>query len=209
VPAATAAEVASRFAPGDAAKGLLRDGLSPGEYLDLLTAGGHWEDAVRFLANALPKREAVWWACLGVRSIAGQSVPESVVSALRCAEAWVAEPSEENRRAAMPAAEAAGFNTAAGCAALAAFWSGGSLGPPNVPVIAPAEHLTAHGVACSVTLAAVSGPPEKMPNTYRALLAEGVEVATGQRPWPEHAPARPAEPPKPGPTPLRQTVRWE
>ena len=34
-----------------------------------------YTDAVRFLAHALPKREAVWWACLCVRKAAGANPP--------------------------------------------------------------------------------------------------------------------------------------
>jgi hypothetical protein len=90
----------------------------------------------------------------------------------------------------MPAAEAATFGTPAGCAAVAAFWSGGSLGPPNVPAIPPGEYLTAHGVAGAVMLAAVAPEPEKAPGKYRGFLALGVEVSNGEHPWPEPKPRR-------------------
>jgi hypothetical protein len=85
----------------------------------------------------------------------------------------------------MAAAEAAGLDTPAGCAAVAAFWSGGSLGPPNVPVIPPGESLTAKGVAGAVMLAAVLTEPEKTPEKYRRFLAHGVEVAKGANRWRE------------------------
>ncbi len=34
------------------------------EALDRLTAGGFLIEATRLVAHALPKREAVWWACM-------------------------------------------------------------------------------------------------------------------------------------------------
>src|SRR4051812_46357060 len=115
VPAKRAAEVCGRFALGEVGKGLLRDDQTPRQFLDLLMEKGEYPDAVRFLAYALPKREAVWWACLCARTASGANPPAPIRAALNAAEVWASDPSEENRRAAMPAAEEAGFSTAAGC----------------------------------------------------------------------------------------------
>ena len=183
VTAKSATEVCKHFQLGDEAKKLLRDGVTPAQFLDTLIEKQQFPDAVRFLAHALPKREAVWWACVCSRAVAGSSSPPPITAALQTAEKWVADPNEENRRAAMPAAEAAQFKTPAGCTAVAAFWSGGSLGPPNVPVIPPGEHLTAHGVASAVMLAAVQSEPEKAPEKYRKFLALGIDVAKGTLRW--------------------------
>jgi len=109
-------------------------------------------------------------------------------AALDAAEQWCAEPTEERRRAAEQAYEAAGLGTPAGCAAAAAFWYEGSLAPPNVPVVPPAEDLSAHGVAGSVMLAAVRSEPEKAPEKYRHYFELGVEVAKGALRW--SAPAK-------------------
>jgi hypothetical protein len=185
VKARTAVEVCQQFTPGEAARALLRDDLLPGQYLDRLVAGHQFPDAVRFLAVALPKREAVWWACLCARQAHGSNSPATVLSALQAAETWAANPSEDHRRAAFVAAEAAGLGTPAGCAAVAAFWSGGSLGPPHVATIAPPEHLTARGVAGAVQLAAVCAEPERAPEKYRRFLALGKDVADGANRWPE------------------------
>jgi hypothetical protein len=183
ITAKTAAEVCKHFQLGDEAKKLMRDGLTPAQFLDTLIDKQQFPDAVRFLAHALPKQEAVWWACVCARAVAGSNLPPKIAAALQAAEKWVADPSEGNRRAAMPAAEAAEFKTPAGCAAVAAFWSGGSLAPPNVPVVPPGEYLTAHGVAGSVMLAAVQSEPEKAPEKNRKFLAQGIEVAKGTLRW--------------------------
>ena len=183
VTAKTAAEVCKHFPLGEDAKKLLRDGAAPAQFLDMLMEKQQFPDAVRFLAHALPKREAVWWACLCARAVGGANLPPKIAAALQTAEKWVVDPSEENRRATMPAAEAAEFKTPAGCAAVAAFWSGGSLAPPNAPVVPPGEYLTAHGVAGAVMLAAVLSEPEKAPDKYRKFLAQGIEVAKGAQKW--------------------------
>jgi hypothetical protein len=128
----------------------------------------------------LPKREAVWWACQCVRPASG-----AAASAIQAAEAWVAEPSEARRRAAQPAAEAAGVGTPAGCAALAAFFSGGSLAPPDLTAVPPADDLTETCVAGALDLAAVQAEPEKAPERYRRFLTLGLEVADGKNRWKE------------------------
>jgi hypothetical protein len=183
VTAKTAADVSKHFPLGEDAKKLLNDKQTPGQFLETMLAKQLHEDAVRFLAHALPKQESVWWACVCARQCQAPNAPAGLTAAIQTAEKWVADPNEENRRAAQTAAEAAGIGTPAGCAAMAAFWSGGSLAPPNVPAVPPGEHLTAHGVACAVMLAAVSTEPEKAPEKFRKFLATGVDVASGANRW--------------------------
>jgi hypothetical protein len=178
-----AAEVCGRFALGDAARPLLQDGQKTRPYLQALVDAKHFIDAARVLAHAMPKREGVWWACQCCRQDRALEKAPKAIAAVEAAERWVADPSEDNRRATYPAAEAVGFDTPAGCAAVAAFWSGGSLGPPNVPVIPPGEWLTAHGVAGAVLLVVAAVPPAETANTYRKFLDQGVAVADGKSRW--------------------------
>jgi hypothetical protein len=187
VSAKTAAEIAKLFPVGDEAKKLLRDGLTPRQYLDLLIEKQQFVDAVRFLAHALPKREGVWWACLSVRGGLGTALPAPQTAAVQAAERWVADPSEANRRAAETVANAAEPATPGGCTAMAAFWSGGSLAPANLPVVPPGETLTAHGVASAILLTAVASEPQKAPEKHRKFLAQGIEVANGLQRWKEGA----------------------
>src|SRR5262245_34804746 len=160
-----------------------RPGQTAGQFLGELVATADFPRAGRFLAAALPKREAVWWACLCVRQSPASSGPPAE-AALRAAERWAGDPTDDHRRAAFAAAEAAGVGTPAGCAALAAFLSGGSLAPPTVAEVPPAEHLTASAVAGAVALAAVAGQPERAAERYQTFFALGTEVARGARRWP-------------------------
>jgi hypothetical protein len=211
----TAAKVCERFPIGTEARALIREGMSPEEFLDVLIENGELVDAVQFLAHALPRREAVWWAC---RAAFGTVSDGREEAALRAAEAWVVEPVEDNRIVAQGAAETAGYDTPAGCAAAAAAWSGGSLAPPGAPVVPPGEQLTAHGAAAAVMLAVVRGPAEAIPEAYRSLLIQGLAIARGEELWPEPSPpvrsaATPVSPllPEAGlpPAGLKQPIRWE
>ena len=178
VTARTAAEICRCFELSDGAKGLLTDTVSPGEYLDQLVGAGHFVDAVRLLAHALGRREGVWWACLCSRAALQDGGPPAAAQALRAAEAWVYQPSEENRRAADAGAAAEGRQHPASWAAMAAFWSGGSIAPPaNPQPVPPDPFFTARAVAGAVVLAAIRHEPQHAPERYRRFLAQAVEIA--------------------------------
>ncbi|MDT4330332.1 DUF6931 family protein [Methylomonas sp. MED-D] len=136
-------------------------------------------DAVRFLARALPKREAAWWACVCARSSIDDKTPPEVVKALEAAELWVYKPTEPNRRNANAAAHSASFENPAAWAAMAAFWSDGSMAPEDAPSVPPADNLTAKAVAGAVMLAAVLTYPEKAQEKYRFFLEQGIDIANG------------------------------
>jgi hypothetical protein len=181
--AKTAQEVCARFELSEEARALARSGQTPAQCLDTLMDKQLFPDAIRFLAHGLPKREAVWWACYCAKTAAGSNLPAPESAAIQRAERWVADPSEENRTALMPAAETAKLGTPAGCAALAAFLSGGSLGPANVAAIPPAETLTGTAVAGAVMIAVVVKEPQKAAEKYRMFLSRGIEIANGKNLW--------------------------
>lgn len=169
------------------AKTLLTPTLSPGDFLEALIREAQWPDAVRFLAHALPRREAVWWACTCARFTLPADSPPDAVAALQAAEAWVFQPTEENRRAAMQRAEAAGFDTPAAWSAVSVFWSGGSMAPPGAPPVMPGERLCPTAVASTVLLAAVQTEPQLAEQKYRRFLEAGIDIARGGSGRPQQA----------------------
>ncbi len=177
------AAIASAAEMSEDASALARPELRPREFVALLVEKELFEDAVRFLAHALPKREAVWWAWVCARRSAGEHAPPKIAAALQAAERWIAQPNEDNRRAAMAAGQSAEFGTAAGCAALAAFLSGGSMAPPNAPAVPPGEYLTAKAVAGAVIVAALGKEPEKAPEKFRSFVTQGLDVTTRIKLW--------------------------
>ncbi len=130
------------------------------------------EDAVGFCAYLLPKREAVWWACQCIRATMTDMSDEDR-GLVEIAEAWVSQPEEENRVAALEAGMQASDSGPAAWAALAAAWTGGSLtAEPNQPV-APEPFLTAQAVRAAVlTSIAMVRRPER-----KACLAAAVQAA--------------------------------
>src|SRR3954471_5602169 len=99
IEARTAGEICKKIPLSDEARPLLSDDLTPRQFLALLEKKQQFPDGARFVANALPKREAVWWACQCARLVLDPEAPEVQLAAIEGAEAWAADPSEERRRA--------------------------------------------------------------------------------------------------------------
>jgi hypothetical protein len=81
-----AAEVCSHFPLGEAARPLLQDGQDARTFLQTLVIEEHYVDAIKVLAHALGKREAVWWACQCCRQGAAAEKPPEIPAALKAAE---------------------------------------------------------------------------------------------------------------------------
>ncbi|AMV28387.1 hypothetical protein VT84_28545 [Gemmata sp. SH-PL17] len=174
-----ATDIAKTLALSEPAKALINPAHTPRQFFDVLAAQPELaEDAIRFLAAALPKRESVWWALGCVRAAFPKPVPE-VTRAIATADAWVKEPTEANRRACGDAASAANYGTAPGCLAASAFWSGGSLAPPHLAVVPPRDDLTATAVAAAILLAATVDVTH-IPESYTLFLAQGADIASGK-----------------------------
>ena len=150
------------------------------EALDRLEQAGLLIEATRLIAHALPAREAVWWACACSHHTAASDGKPAIQAQLRAAaETWVRKPSDENRRAAMKQAEAAGFSSAEAWAAVGAFWSGDSMAPMEAPKVPPQPHFTGLAVAGSVALAAVRGRGERRDDRLRQFLISAKDIAVG------------------------------
>jgi hypothetical protein len=143
-----------------------------------------FNDAIAFLAHALPRREAVWWAWVCARKASGPQPAPKIRAVLDATERWIVQPTEDNRRQAMHFAQIAEFGNPAGCAALGAFFSGGSLSPAEAPPVPPGDFMTAKAVAGSVTMAAVITEPEKAPEKFQEFVRLALEVADRTKLWP-------------------------
>jgi len=136
-------------------------------------------EAARLAAFALPKREAVWWACMCARAVPDAQAQPADLAALEKAEAWVFRQTDENRRAAFAHAQEAGFGTADAWAGVAAFWSGDSMAPLGAVAVPPAPHLTGVAVAGSVQLSAVRLKPERRTPRLHLFLDSALDIANG------------------------------
>ena len=75
-----------------------REGLTAPQFFDRLVDQECYPDAIRFLAHALPKRQAVWWGSLCLWHVYRPAPPAAVADILQAAVRWVQEPMEERRR---------------------------------------------------------------------------------------------------------------
>lgn len=177
-----AEQVCRGLALSEQAGALLRPGMSARAYAEALAAEGCAAEASDVLANWLPPREGVYWACLCIRSASGEKLPADSRPALLAAERWAADPSEGNRRAAEKEATAASYSTPAAVAALGAFLSGGNLAPEaSGATVPPGPEMAPRAVSGAVRLAAVVSEPAKAPERYREFAGLGLDVAAGRR----------------------------
>jgi hypothetical protein len=168
---------------GRTAKLYLRPKITPGQYFARLLVHNEPGDAVRFQTFSMPKREAVWWACLCLRSVVDPMRKPKQADALKAVVRWVLDPSEGHRQAAGQAGKAATFGTPVGAIAMSVFYSGGSILPPGEKVVPPDPLLTAN--ILTGTIAGLIGevPPEKAKPALLSFIALGIGVATGKYPW--------------------------
>lgn len=178
VSAATASDVTRLVDLSADAKAFLLPELSPQGYLDLMVQAELVGDAIRFLAFALPVREAIWWACV-VTNASLPSRTDIEAACLQKAAAWVYAPNDQRRRACLAAAEAAGLEGAAAYAALAVFWSGGSLAPEGMADAPAHPSLGAIGAGASILLALTSGEPLALRDRFWVAMQRGVDIANG------------------------------
>lgn len=98
------------------------------EVLNELDAKKCLPDVLLMLANCLPPRESVWWACLCARDMFPEG-GEDQPATLTTAEAWVFKPGEEARVAARKALDDSKPGDKTKLCAQAACFSAGTLGP--------------------------------------------------------------------------------
>jgi hypothetical protein len=144
-----------------------------------LRANDMLADAARLTAFALPRREAVWWACMCARAVPPAQSPDEDRLALESAEEWVRRQTDETRRAAFAHAQAAGFGTPEAWAGVAAFWSGESMSPLGQPAVPPGPQLPGTAVAGAVTLASVRTQPERRGARLARFLDSAADIANG------------------------------
>ena len=164
-------------AVGKAALGDCRQSV---EALDRLEHAGLLIEATRLIAHALPAREAVWWACACSHHTAASGAnPPAETTVRQAAEEWVRRQTDEHRRAAMKAAETAGFGSPEAWAAVAAFWSGDSMAPPEAPKVPPQPHFPGLAVAGAVALAAARGQATRRDARLKRFLVSAKDIAVG------------------------------
>jgi hypothetical protein len=170
---ATAKQVFETFATASADIEAKPADIEPLAFLQALSEGPTPEDGISFCAYLLPKREAVWWACQCIRAVE-QPLDVADGKLLAVAEAWVNEPEEANRRAALTVGQNTAVKNPAAWAVLAAGWSGGSMVEDAERAVPPPNYLTAQAVRAAV-LSALARVPTR---SRRENLGTSIDLAT-------------------------------
>jgi hypothetical protein len=145
----------------------------------VLVKAGFALEASRVFAHALPRREAVWWACMCAGHTAGEALGAQDRRARELAEQWVRSQEDAPRREAMEAARAAGMQSPDAWAGVAAFWSGESITPAHLPPVPPPAHLTGVAVAGAVALSSVRADARRQGARLARFLRSAQDIAEG------------------------------
>jgi hypothetical protein len=174
------AVICTRFRLDEKARAFSREGIGYREFIEALLANELPDAAIDFIAHALPARKAVWWGCLCLQHACGEKLTPPDKTAAAAAVKWVLEPTDENRAATKAPAEDAGYASPAGSLARAANWTGGSLGPPEMPVVPPGRFMPATAAATAIKFASVKVEPIRIAGTKRLFVDLGIEVLEGR-----------------------------
>jgi hypothetical protein len=177
--ASTAAEICEKSSLSDTAIELLGEEMTPEGFLEALIEAELFPDAIKFLAQALPKKEAVIWARDCSREESGAAHSELDEICLEAVDRWLAEPSDENRRTAMDLADKAGYKSSASMTAAAAAWTEGGMGPAEYDDVLPPETLAGTMSSSAVLMAALESRSDKTAETQHRLLESGLVIAQG------------------------------
>ena len=155
--------------PGDAPGSL--------ELLDRLHRDDRADLALMLAGNALPPREAVWWACMCARGAAFAD-PEAVdLAAVSAAERWVREPDRATWSAAYRAAKLARFRSAEAMAATGAFWTEAAQRIPMAEAAAETQRVAS--IERAVRTATLRVPAPQRPACIAGFLDSARDIAVG------------------------------
>lgn len=161
--------------------------MPPRVAVEALRGKGLLLDALRLLSQALPPRDAVWWACRCLRALPAPKPGSSDARALSLAEQWTLDPTYERACEAYAVAQQIGFTTPYAWAATGPLWAGPNMNNnPDLPPVEPDPSLAGKAACGALCLGAVADDPPKPAERHAQFLDLGVAVATGADSWKSH-----------------------
>jgi hypothetical protein len=157
---------------------LMDSGMRPETFIEKLSAAGKWMDAVKVMAHALPRREAVWWASVCAEQMNGPGGDADEVAALKAAENWVYEPTDEYRKKAFQLAQNSRTNSLGTLTALAAACSGGNL-PLDEDTEVELDAAVFPQIVGGIVIMAATDEIERADEQFKRFLASGQDIACG------------------------------
>ncbi|MEZ5749059.1 MAG: hypothetical protein R3D83_03960 [Caenibius sp.] len=150
-------------------------GQAPHAWFAQMVDAGQLQQAVGFIAHALPRYDCIAWA---VRALIETNLVERhdplILGVLR----WMDDPGDNSRRAAGQLADETDSDSPQKLLAQAVFLSGGSLVSEDLPAIQPQGDLCAKLVSAALLVAAFDrDDPETLLHT---ILKLGETIARGE-----------------------------
>ena len=179
---ALALKVVARFKLHQKLRLTPEDHDTPETFIDRLKTASVPE-AICFLSYALPKRCAVWWAVECVRASVSADPSEPDAELLLLTEQWLREPTDDNRRCPLEYMTVKEMDSLATWPAQAAFYADGSTTPVHAPAVPAKDDLAGTMVLAAVSLSAIEGEPEGIPQRQEQFLDLGLAIASGEHPW--------------------------
>ena len=135
-----------------------------------------YADMLMLLACCLPPRERVWWSCLAARDVIPD--PARLPPPLAASEAWVFNPTTDNRQAAADAINIAEVGDDTVHCASAVVWFDGTLGPADLAQF-PAPAGAAEMSVFAMALIAWCRDDVQMDAMGEVLVERALDIARG------------------------------
>lgn len=136
-----------------------------------------WQDVLLLMSVLLPPRERVWWACLAARDYIGKKSDNDPLPLLT-SEAWVFQPTDENREAARQSLDNAYIDDDTVHCATAVLYSDGTLGPGDLAQY-PAPAGASEWSAYAMNVVALGELSDKFEIHTQLLIDRALDIARG------------------------------
>jgi len=157
---------------------LLTEEMRPEAYILALSGAKRWMDAAQVMAHVLPRREAVWWACMCAQTMDLMSREKGEQLALSTAEKWVFQPTEAHRDEAFRVAQESTTNGNGTLCALAVAM--GAETPPAPENAVRLDGSAFPGIIFAIVVTAASeGDGSRLNERLQESLQRGQEIACG------------------------------
>jgi hypothetical protein len=155
-------------------------------YAELLTAAGHWQAALNYMAHAIPYREGVWWAWYCARKAHQADDNPEIQFALGLAEQWIANPVEDNRLRVRAFAEREQVSGAPQHVLEAIVATGDLEDPMTGNKVAPPAYMASKYINAATIASCYSPDPEHPETAAQDYLRQAMNVADRIQLWSQY-----------------------
>jgi len=183
IPNTNIAAIIERYQLTEEAQAILELKMSPKQAIESLVKVKLYNDAIQFIAHALPMIDGIFWAseALALRVDEWDNPQRQTINS---AVQWLQQPNETHRVRANQLADRIGLEVAPAWIAKAVYWSGtGSIVAPELPAVMPPAFLYGHAIAAAISVAAAV-PAWKdgdmgYESFYLKVVEQGLKIAQG------------------------------